>query len=141
MRYLLAVCLSFFMVLTVHAEVKRKQSFGALDVHYNIFNSTFLQPDIARAVDLNRSKNQAVINISMIKAGKTHKGAVTGGYKNLLGQSTTLTFKEIDEGDAVYYLSQFPITSQEILRFELQVTDSEGKSHSLKFNQEVFPDL
>ncbi len=141
MRYLLAVCLSFFMVLTVHAEVKRKQSFDALDVHYNIFNSTFLEPDTARAVGLSRSKNQAVINISMVKDGKGQKGSVTGGYKNLLGQSTTLTFKEIDEGNAVYYLSQFPITSQELLRFELQVTDSEGKSHSLKFNQEVFPDL
>ncbi len=141
MRYLLAVCLSFFMVLTVHAEVKRKQSFDTLDVHYNIFNSTFLEPDTARAVGLKRSKNQAVINISMVKDGKGQKGSVTGGYKNLLGQSTTLTFKEIDEGNAVYYLSQFPITSQELLRFELQVTDSEGKSHSLKFNQEVFPDL
>lgn len=141
MRYLLAICLSFFMALTVHAEVKRQQSYGALDVHYNIFNSTFLEPDIARAVGLNRSKDQAVINISMVKNGKGQKGSVTGGYKNLLGQSTTLTFKEIDEGDAVYYLSQFPITSQELLRFELQVTDSEGKSHSLKFNQEVFPDL
>ena len=139
MRYLLTLCLSVFMAFTVQAE--NMQSYADLDVHYSVFNSTFLLPEVAKATGLNRSKNQAVINISMIKAGKTHKGAVTGGYKNLLGQSTTLTFKEIDEGDAVYYLSQFPITSQEILRFELQVTDSEGKSHSLKFNQEVFPDL
>ncbi len=141
MRYLLALSLSFFMALTAHADVVRKQSYGPLDVHYNIFNSTFLQPETANAVGLNRSKNQAVINVSMVKDAKGQKGAVTGNFKNLLGQTETLTFKEIDEGDAVYYLAQFAITGQEILRFELQVTDADVKTHLLKFNQEVFPDL
>ena len=141
MRYLLAMCMSFFMAFTVHADVVRKQSYGPLDVHYNIFNSTFLQPDTAKAVGLNRSKNQAVLNVSMVKAGKGQKGAVSGNFKNLLSQIETLTFKEVDEGDAVYYLAQFAITGQEILRFELQVTDSEGKIHLLKFTQEVCPDL
>ena len=141
MRYLLALSLSFFMALTAHADVVRKQSYGSLDVHYNIFNSTFLQPETASAVRLNRSKNQAVINVSMVKDAKGQKGAVTGNFKNLLGQTEILTFKEIDEGDAVYYLAQFAITGQEILRFELQVTDADGKTHLLKFNQEVFPDL
>lgn len=141
MRYLLALSLSFFMALTAHADVVRKQSYGSLNVHYNIFNSTFLQPETASAVGLNRSKNQAVINVSMVKDAKGQKGAVTGNFKNLLGQTEILTFKEVDEGDAVYYLAQFAITGQEILRFELQVTDADGKTHLLKFNQEVFPDL
>ena len=141
MRYLLALSLSFLMALSAHADVVRKQSYGPLDVHYNIFNSTFLQPETAKAVGLNRSKNQAVLNVSMVKDGKGQKGAVSGNFKNLLRQIETLTFKEIDEGDAVYYLAQFAITGQEILRFELQVTDSEGKTHLLKFTQEVFPDL
>ncbi len=140
MRYLLALSLSFFMALTAHADVVRKHSYGSLDVHYNIFNSTFLQPETASAVGLNRSKNQAVINVSMVKDAKGQKGAVTGNFKNLLGQTETLTFKEVNEGDAIYYLAQFTITGQEILRFELQVTDADGKTHVLKFNQEVFPD-
>lgn len=139
MRNLLIICLSFFMAFSAQAE--RKQSYGALDVHYSIFNSTFLQPDTAKAVGLNRSKNQAVLNVSMVRAGKGEKGTVSGQVKNLMSQIETLTFKEVDEGDAVYYLTQFAITGQEILRFELQVTDSEGKTHLLNFTQEVFPDL
>lgn len=139
MRYLLAISLSFFMAFAVQAE--RKQSYGELDVHYNIFNSTFLQPETAAAVGLNRSKNKGVLNVSMVKDRKGQKGSVVGSYKNLLGQSETLSFKEIDEGDAVYYLAQFPITSQEMLRFELKVTDNDGTTHILKFNQEVFPDI
>ncbi|MDY7219762.1 DUF4426 domain-containing protein [Denitrificimonas sp. JX-1] len=141
MRYLLALGLSFFLAFTAHAEVKRKHSYGELDVHYNIFSSTFLQPETARAVGLNRSKNQAVLNISMVKSGQGEKGSVTGGYKNLLGQDNELTFTEIDEGDAVYYLAQFTISSREVLIFDLQITDSKGQTHLLKFNQEVFPDL
>lgn len=141
MRYLLALSLSFFIALTAHADVKRKQSYGTLDVHYNIFNSTFLQPETAQAVGLNRSKNQAVLNVSMVKNSTGQKGAVSGSFDNLLGQTETLSFKEVDEGEAVYYLAQFAITGQEILRFDLQVTDADGQTHSLKFNQEVFPDL
>ena len=141
MRYLLALSLSFLMAFAAHADVVRKQSYGPLDVHYNIFNSTFLQPETATAVGLNRSKNQAVLNVSMVKGAKGQKGAVAGSFQNLLGQPKTLTFKEVDEGEAVYYLAQFAITGQEILRFDLQVTDADGKTHVLKFNQEVFPDL
>ena len=77
----------------------------------------------------------------MVKGAQGQKGAVTGSFKNLLGQNQTLNFKEIDEGTAVYYLAQFAITGQEMLRFDLQLTDAEGKMHVLKFNQEVFPDL
>lgn len=139
MRYLLTLCLSFLLAFAVQAE--RKQSYGELDVHYSIFNSTFLQPDTAKAIGINRSKNQAVLNISMLKNGQGQKGAVSGSYQNLLGQTQTLNFTEVDEVNAIYYLAQFPITSQELLRFELQVTDSEGKTYQLKFNQEVFPDL
>lgn len=139
MRYLLTLCLSFMLAFAVQAE--RKQSYGDLDVHYSIFNSTFLLPETAAAVGLNRSKNQAVLNVSMVKGGQGQKGAVTGSFQNLLGQTQTLSFSEVDEGAAVYYLAQFAITGQEMLRFELQVTDSEGKTHLLKFNQEVFPDL
>lgn len=139
MRYLLALCLSFMLAFTVQAE--RKQSYGELDVHYSIFNSTFLQPNAAAAAGLNRSKNQAVLNVSMVKDGQGQKGAVNGSFQNLLGQTQTLTFSEVDEGNAVYYLAQFAISGQELLRFDLQVTDSDGKTHQLKFNQEVFPDL
>lgn len=141
MRYLLALSLSLLMTCVAYADVERKKSYGALDVHYNIFSSTVLQPDTARAVGLNRSKNQAVLNVSMVKGAQGQKGAVTGSFKNLLGQNQTLNFKEIDEGTAVYYLAQFAITGQEMLRFDLQLTDAEGKMHVLKFNQEVFPDL
>lgn len=129
----IALCLS----LPVLAE--RKQSFGDLDVHYSAFNSSYLQPDIAAATGLVRSKRQGVVNIAVLKAGKASSADVNGSVSNLIGQSYPLKFKQVTEGPAIYYLAQFPFEGREVLRFTIKVT-AEGAPHSFDFNQEFFPD-
>ena len=62
--FLIALCLA------LPAAAERKQSFGDLDVHYSVFNSSFIQPDIAAAAGLTRSKTQGVVNVAVLKAGK-----------------------------------------------------------------------
>ncbi|WP_439860120.1 DUF4426 domain-containing protein [Pseudomonas sp. MBLB4136] len=132
--FFIALCLS----LPVLAE--RKQSFGELDVHYIAFNSSFLQPDIAAATGLVRSKRQGVVNISVLKAGAAMAASVDGEVKNLLGQSHPLNFKQVNEGSAIYYLAQFPFENREVLRFSINVKAGDGVAHSLDFSQEFFPD-
>ena len=128
------------LCLSLPALAERKQSFGELDVHYIAFNSSFLQPDIAAATGLTRSKSQGVVNVSVLKAGKPLSASVEGTVKNLLGQSYPLKFKQVDEGTAIYYLAQFPFDSREVLRFTINVKASEGVAHSFDFSQEFFPD-
>lgn len=135
------ITLTCALLLSLSASAGQKITSGALDIHYIVFNSSFLQPDIAKASGLERGKNIAVLNVSPLRDGKGEKSTVNGTLTNLLSQSKALSFREIDEGDAVYYIAQFPIDSREMLKFDITVVDSEGKSHSLKFNQEVFPDL
>ncbi len=139
MRKLLFMCFALLLSSSLFAE--QKYSSGDLDIHYVVFNSSFMQPDVAKATNLERSKNVAVLNISLVRAGQGEKGQVTGTITNLLGQIQPLRFKEIDEGVAVYYIAQFPIDSRELLKFDIQVTDGQQKPHQIKFNQEVFPDL
>ena len=131
---LMSLCLS----LPTLAE--QKQSYGDLDVHYSAFNSGFLQPEIAAATGLVRSKSQGVVNVAVLKAGTASSAQVSGTVKNLLGQSTALSFKEVKEGKAIYYLAQFPFEQRETLRFTLNVTAADGVPHSFDFNQEFFPD-
>ena len=131
--FLIALC------LTLPAAAERKQSFGDLDVHYSVFNSSFLQPDIASAAGLVRSKTQGVVNVAVLKAGKASTAQVSGQVKNLLGQSTALTFRQVTESGAIYYLAQFPFSSREVLSFTLEVQQG-GNPHSFSFNQEMFPD-
>lgn len=142
MRRLALLLLTLSLALPAAAE--RLQRFGDLEVHYNVFNSSFLQPDIAAASGLTRSKTQGVVNVAVMRAGKAVPAAsVSGSVKNLLGQSKPLNFQRVSEGEgdsqAVYHLAQFTMTDREVLTFDLKVQEG-GNSHSLTFNQEVFPD-
>ena len=128
------------LCLSLPALAERKQSFGELDVHYIAFNSGFLQPDIAAAAGLVRSKTQGVVNISVLKAGKPMTASVEGTVKNLLGQNYPLQFKQVNEGTAIYYLAQFPFESREVLRFTINVKAGDAVAHSFDFSQEFFPD-
>lgn len=128
------------LCLSLPALAERKQSFGDLDVHYSAFNSSFLQPEVAAAAGLSRGKQQGVLNISVFKAGHPAVAVVSGEMRNLLGQTHSLRFKQVTEGEAIYYLAQFPIEQQEVLRFSISIQADGGNTHSLDFNQELFPD-
>ncbi len=128
------------LCLSLPALAERKQSFGDLDVHYSAFNSSFLQPEIAAASGLVRSKSQGVVNVAVLKAGQASSASVDGEVRNLLGRSYPLSFKQITEGSAIYYLAQFPVDDREVLRFTINVKAGDGVAHSFDFNQEFFPD-
>ena len=129
------------LMLALPAVAERKHSVGEHDVHYSAFNSSFLQPDIAAAAGLVRSKSQGVVNVSVLKAGKPVAAQVSGSVKNLLGQDYPLTFKQLKEGDeAIYYFAQFPFESREVLRFNLNVRPSGAAPIDFDFTQEFFPD-
>ncbi|MET1080410.1 MAG: DUF4426 domain-containing protein [Pseudomonas sp.] len=134
------VLLIVTLCLALPAAAERKQTFGDLDVHYSAFNSAFLQPDIAAATGLVRSKQQGVLNVAVLQAGHAVPAQVSGEVKNLLGQSKALTFKMIKEDQAVYYLSQFPFEQQEVLRFNVQLQVGNQPAHSFDFTQEFFPE-
>lgn len=138
MRQLIMCLLT--LCLTLPALAERKQTFGTTDVHYSVFNSSFLQPATAAASGLVRSKAEGVITVAAIDNGKPLATQVSGQVKNLLGQLTPLSFKQIKEQDAIYYLAQFPLEDREILIFTINVKGTDGRNNSFSFNQEVFPD-
>jgi hypothetical protein len=133
------ICL-LTLCLSLPAFAERKQSFGDIDVHYSVFNSSFLQPDTAAASGLVRSKTLGVITVAVLRDGKALPARVDGSVKNLLGQQSVLTFKQLDEPGASYYLAQFALEQREVLTFSLNVSTSDGGSNNVTFNQEVFPD-
>lgn len=116
---------------------------GTLDVHYIAINSTFLTPDIAKTYDITRSKINALINISVLDnslAGKPAKTAnVFGTATNLLGQSKTLEFVEVKEGDAIYYLAELNFSNEEIFRFDIKI-NTDDSSETLKFQHKFYVD-
>jgi hypothetical protein len=135
---LLTACLSASAMAADVIKGERKETFGDVTVHYNTFNSTFLTPDIAKAAELVRSKNQGVINVSVIKDGKPLIANVTGTVKDLTSQSVPLNFRQITEQGAIYYIAQYPVEQQETRTFEINVQNGD-KINTINFNQELFP--
>jgi len=134
------VSLVFCLLLALPTVAERKQTFGELDVHYSVFNSSFLQPDVAAAVGLTRSKTVGVLNVAALKNGQGQAAKVSGSVKNLLGQTSELQFKQVLESGAVYYLAEFPLRQREMLTFSIDMQIGDAAPHTLTFNQEVFPD-
>jgi hypothetical protein len=135
---LLTACLSASALAADVIKGERQETFGDVTVHYNTFNSTFLTPDIAKAAELVRSKNQGVINVSVIKDGKPLIASVTGTIKDLTSQSVPLNFRQITEQGAIYYIAQYPVEQQETRTFEIKVQNGD-KINTINFNQELFP--
>jgi len=135
---LLTVCLSAGAMAADVIKGEREETFGDVTVHYNTFNSTFLTPDIAKAAELIRSKNQGVINVSVIKDGKPLIASVTGTVKDLTSNSVALKFRQVTEQGAIYYIAQYPVPQQETRTFEIKVQNGD-KINTINFNQELFP--
>ena len=136
--FLITACLSVGAMAADAIKAERKEVFGDVTVHYNTFNSTFLTPEIAKGAELIRSKNQGVINVSVIKDGKPLMAQVSGTVKDLTSQSIQLQFKQVIEQGAIYYIAQYPVPQQESRIFEIKVQTGD-KINTLNFNQELFP--
>ena len=136
--FLISLCLALPVLAADAAKPERKEVFGDVTVHYSAFTSSMLQPDVAAATGLVRSKNQGVLIIAVLKASKPAMAVVSGTVKDLTGRSNPLSFKQITDRGAIYYIAQFKIDQAETLTFDLNV-ETGGISHKLSFNQEVFP--
>ncbi|WP_281645309.1 DUF4426 domain-containing protein [Parendozoicomonas sp. Alg238-R29] len=137
-RLFTLVCMGLALSGTAKAAEK---SFGDYVVHYNAFNSTFLLPNVAKAYGIERSPKLGLINTSVLKNGKSVKAKVAVESANLMAQKKNLKTWLVDEGDAMYYLSSFKFTHDELLHFTIQV-QPEGSNlrETVKFSQKFYKD-
>lgn len=127
------------MLLSGNAHAEQYKTLGDWDVHYIVINTSFLTPEIARAYSIQRSKYQGLVNISVLQkdSHKAQSIAMTGHATNLLGTKKTLSFKEVKDGEAIYYLAILPFRDQEQYRFEIEIVDG-NHSQKLKFKHKFY---
>ena len=144
MRYLVAPIIACLSVVAQAAEIVREQGF---EVQVQPFPSTFLTQDVANVYGFERSRRQAFINVVVLKvrADGQARGAlpatVTGFSKNLLGQTQTLSFREIDEAkNAIYYLAPVRVSSEEEIQIVLEVIPDAARAIEVNFKHRVYVD-
>ena len=126
------------------ARADQYEHFGDLQVHYNVFNSTSISPEMSRSYGLDRGEDIAYVNI----AGRRLQpdGTTTpvtlgleGEVRNLLEQIRPLEFLLVEEPGAVYYILTTRFSDRETLRFDLVVTDPDtGRRHPMRFQKELW---
>ena len=133
----LLLCMALFVSSNAYAE--QYKTLGDWDVHYIVINTSFLTPEIARAYSIQRSKYQGLVNISVLQkdSHKAQSISMTGHATNLLGTKKTLAFKEVKDGDAIYYLAILPFRDQEQYRFEIDIVEG-NQAQKLKFKHKFY---
>ena len=140
MKKFLLICALLTSALVTHqAFAEQKKTLGNWDVHYIAVETTFLTPEIAKAYGIVRSKNSVLLNISVLDktTKKAQSVAVMGNARNLLGTEKDLSFKEVKDGDAIYYLAVLPIRDEEHYRFNIRLQQG-NTQQTLKFEQKVY---
>lgn len=119
------------------SQAGEPQIFGDYTVHYNAFNTDTLQPEMAAAYNIVRSKNRGMLTVSVMKKGdagnKPVRANISISASNLTGQFRKFKAREVDEGNSIYYLSEFHVAHEEMLNFTLQILP-EGSSQPLTVN-------
>ena len=123
MRRVLATCsVALAALLATHLHAEQFRDFGDWRVHYIAVGASFLPPEVAARHRIVRGDNKAIVNVSAIGAdGRADAIGIAGSVTNLLGQRTTLRFREVRDGAAIYYIAPFDFENAETVRFELEL--------------------
>ena len=140
----LTALLMGFLAITAAAENSTRAD--GYTIHHNALPTATLTPEIAKSYNIVRSRYRGLLNVSVIKdqpgtTGTPVSARIEASAVNLAGQLRNLNLREIREGDAIYYLGEFPVSDGEVLRFSLLVTPAgESRPIQAKLSQQFFID-
>ena len=149
-----AVTLSFLLAACggpgKQASVPEAQPAGATHVdigdhtvHFSAQSTDQLPLDIAKTYNIVRSKNRAMLTVSVIQNGtaKPEHATVSVRTVNLAGQLKNVVMREILEQESIYYIGETPVTNREMLSFDVTVIpEGVTVSSSVRFQRQFYTD-
>ncbi len=132
------------------ADVPEAQPAGATSadigdhvVHFSAQSTDQLPPEVARAYNIVRSKNRAMLNVSVLREedNSAVTAKVTVKTVNLTGQLKNVTMRQINEQEAIYYIGEVAVANRETLIFDISVTpEGVERASDVRFKREFFTD-
>jgi len=116
---------------------------GDYIVHFSAQSTDQLSREIAQAYSIVRSKNRAMLNISVLRESDNKPVAANIVVKavNLTGQLKDISLRRINEQDAIYYIGEVAVANQETLIFDLSVTpEGASRAAQVSFKRQFFTD-
>jgi len=115
-------------------------------VHFSAQSTDQLPPAGAREYNILRSKNRAMLNVSVLRKSDNLPvtADVTVNTVNLTGQLKNVTMRMIEEpGDikAIYYIGDTTVANREVLVFDISIRpDGEETVSQVKFKRQFYSD-
>jgi hypothetical protein len=112
-------------------------------VHFSAFTTDQLPASIARTYNIVRSRDRAMLNVSVIADENNLATPATVEVKtvNLTGQLKNVIMRRIDEEEAIYYIGETAVANRETLIFDISVTPEGVTAPSnIRFKREFFTD-
>lgn len=132
------------------AEVPQAEPAGASSadigdhvVHFSAQTTDQLPPEVARAYNIVRSPNRAMLNVTVLRTADNApvEALVTVKTVNLTGQLKKVTMRQINEQDAVYYIGETPVANRETLVFDIMVMpDGANGASEVRFKRQFYTD-
>ena len=115
-------------------------------VHFSAQSTDRLPPAVAREYNIVRSKNRAMLNVSVLR--KPDNLPVTADVSvntvNLTGQLKNVTMRKIEEpGDivAIYYIGDTTVANREVLIFDISIKpEGEESVAEVRFKRQFYSD-
>ena len=126
------------------ASAENSTTADGFTIHHNAFSADTLTPEIAKAYGLQRSKYRGLLNVSVIKdvpdtTGTPVPAQLQAEILLLTGQKSPLVMREIREGNAIYYIGEFPVQNAQTIDFAIEVNpQGSDKAVRIRMDQEFF---
>jgi hypothetical protein len=110
-------------------------------VHFSAQSTDQLPPEVARTYNFVRSKNRAMLTVSVLEQGTNEAvtAEVTVKTVNLTGQLKNVTMRTITEQKSIYYIGETAISNRETLIFDITITpEGVDKATDVRFRRQFF---
>ncbi|MDO9226300.1 MAG: DUF4426 domain-containing protein [Pseudomonadota bacterium] len=129
-------------LFAVPAQANDRYSTRDIELYSVAVPTTELTAEAAKNYNVERSPNRGLLTVTLVKkirSGKneTVPGQVYAGAINLRNNLSNIPIREVREGDSVYYLGEFQVTTPDTLRF-LVNANVMGKTMKSEFAREFY---
>ncbi len=147
MSHKLSLMLAFLavtMIWSLNAAAEQSVAFDDFTVHFNALPTDILQPGVARAYGITRSKSRVLLNVSVLKkvmgtTGEPVSAKVTARATNLNNQLKSIDMRKAGDKGGIYYLGEVSVDNGEILHFHIEVTpEGSDETRVIEFQQQFF---
>jgi hypothetical protein len=141
-RLQLSLLLALTLCLVGVARAQQSEMFGPYELHYSVVNTTFLEPKVAATYGITRGEKRAILNLAVrehIAEGTEARTMIIQGRTWDLIQNQELSFQEIREGSAVYYIAEFKFINEEWRFFEVDFRpEGAEETYTFKFKHQLY---